>query len=182
MVRHLQEMSWPEGVTVTILAPASTPPYFLLSIRALMQAEGSLPQLFWHDAGVPDHQKGSPETCLAWWTKALCFVVRQEDDILGLLWATEMVPRESAHVHVWYRRRASLGFSTALVSHNVLRWAFVALGWERVWCEVITPAAANHARALGGQLWATIPQYVQYRGRLRDVMIYRVTPEDLSDV
>ena len=159
------------------------PAVFLEAVYHLIKAEGSLPRLFWYQETTPHADKGSLQAVTDLCQRGLTLVVWSQGALAGMLWCTDVVPDEHAHISVWYLRRHWRHVSPRRVTAAVLMWLCETQHLKRVWASTIFPDVVTHACAFGAEVWETIPDYVWYNGQLRDVKILRVTPSTLrSDV
>ena len=178
-VQALTDLAVPRDVAVRVVHPATAPTPWLQPLYGRIQAEGSLPRLFWAQETRQHHDKGTLADLAHLCQAGLTLLVWYHEHLAGSVWWTNVIAGQSAEISVWYARRHQRRVHPRQVTHAVMQWLCETQDLQRIWAKTIFPAVVRHGVAAGGEVWATIPDYLWYNARVWPVTILRATPETL---
>jgi hypothetical protein len=162
------------------------PPETLFTLWSLMRSQGALDRIFFGRPNeLPFQTRGDlvefirvfePEPPAQRW---LLMVGSQKkpDDIVGMCWFDDYVPKHRVAGSVFYRRKY-WGEPAAEATRLAIRWAFACLEVQSVWAYSPWKAGQQHALHAGMTHVATLPAYVVIGDGPADMAIYRVTQDE----
>lgn len=102
-----------------------------------------------------------------------------EREALGVVWFPSAVPHQ-AHLSICYRRGLTPSL-TVMCTQAAISLAAQAYGWRQVWAQTPWPWVVRHATRVGGELIATLPEYVLEGGKFRPIYVMRGYVDHVRD-
>lgn len=153
----------------------------------MVEREGATDRLFYNQRLSAEHTPLSTRGDLVEFVKLfesdifyrpLLIIIANDTDLAGLFWFDDLVHGNRAFASVFYRRRYWGAFARQ-ASMEALRYGFETFDLDSIWAASPFKTAVNHAKSLGFQMVASIPESVMIDSVPHAIEILRLKKEQL---